>query len=175
LLGISGSLRADSTNARLLGAARALLRSGASLSVSSYPGRLPLFNPDFQARAPAPVADWVAEMKAADGLVISTPEYARGYPGALKNAFDWLVDTDAHVNKPFMLLNANARSRVAQETFTVVLETMSGIHIEGASVTIPLLGTTLSVSDIVAHPEFASSIRGSLERFIEALEVAQRP
>ncbi|MGH8264427.1 MAG: NADPH-dependent FMN reductase, partial [Steroidobacteraceae bacterium] len=61
---------------------------------------------------------------------MSTPEYARGYPGALKNALDWLVNTDAFVNKPFMLLNASSRSTVAQETLVTVLQTMSGIHVQ---------------------------------------------
>jgi len=100
----------------------------------------------------------------------ATPEYARGYPGALKNAFDWLVGTDACVNKPFMLLNASLRGTIAQSTLTTVLETMSGVHIESASTTIPLLGTSLDVPDILANAEFAQRLRTSVLTFVAELE-----
>jgi len=132
--------------------------------------RLPPFNPDIQPHEIAAVADWVQEMKSADGVIVSTPEYARGYPGALKNAFDWLVSTDAYVNKPFMLLNASARSTVAQETLKTVLETMSGIHVERASTTIPLLGSNLNVAEILKHGEFADRIRDAMAAFVVALQ-----
>ncbi len=135
------------------------------MSLTSSLGELPPFNADVDvSRVPA-VERWVREMRAAEGIVVSTPEYAGGYPGALKNAFDWLVATDAFVAKPFMLLNASARSIRAQQTLATVLETMSGIHVESASTTIPLLGKSLTVEEIVATPELATRIRDSLSRF----------
>src|SRR5262245_21272441 len=146
VLGICGSLRTASTNQRLLAAARTLMPHGAEMHVTSYVARLPLFNPDVPPEDSPIVREWAREMKAADGIIVSTPEYARGYPGALKNAFDWLVGTDAFVEKPFMLLKASARSTVAQDTLTVVLETMSGVHVAAASTTVPLLGTGLTIA-----------------------------
>jgi NAD(P)H-dependent FMN reductase len=143
---------------------------GVEMHSTSCVGRLPLFNPDVQPEDSDIVVEWLGEMRAADGLIVSTPEYARGYPGALKNAFDWLVGTDACVNKPFMLLNASARGTTAQSTLTTVLETMSGIHIDRASTTIPLLGTSLDVPDIVANGEFAQRIRASVLTFVAELE-----
>ena len=89
-------------------------------------------------------------MRQADGIVVSTPEYARGYPGALKNALDWLVNTDAFVHKPFMLLNASKRGVVAQQTLTVVLQTMSGLHIAEADADVALLGTQANAEWIVS-------------------------
>jgi NAD(P)H-dependent FMN reductase len=172
LLGISGSLRAASTNTRLLMAALQLLPPGVEMHVTTLIEKLPPFNPDDDVERIDVVSQWVQEVKTADGLVISTPEYARGYPGALKNALDWLVNTDAYVDKPFMLLKASARSNVAHETLIVVLETMSGRHIADASVTIPLLGTNLVVPQILATPEFATRIRESLSTFVSALREA---
>jgi len=169
ILAICGSLRAASTNQRLLAAAQALIPHGVEMHVTSLVSRLPLFNPDVPADESPIVREWASEMKAADGIVVSTPEYARGYPGALKNAFDWLVGTDAFVDKPFMLLNANARSAVGRQTLTTVLETMSGVHIESASVTIPLLGTNLDVADILANREFARAIQTSISTFVAAI------
>jgi NAD(P)H-dependent FMN reductase len=132
-------------------------------------GKLPLFHPDADPARIDVVAEWVREVRVADGIVVSTPEYARGYPGALKNAFDWLVGTDAFIEKPFMLLTANPRSTVAQDTLTVVLETMSGRHVASASTIVPLLGTTLTVADIVEHREFAKRIQEALSTFVSAL------
>jgi NAD(P)H-dependent FMN reductase len=126
ILGVSGSLREASSNTRLLVAAMSLAPQGVDMRVSSSVATLPLFSPDLELSCSASVDVWVQEMRRADGLVISTPEYAGGYPGALKNALDWLVATDAFVNKPFMLLNASARSLNAQRTLVKVLETIEG-------------------------------------------------
>ncbi len=133
-------------------------------------GELPLFNPDMDAEQHEVVGQWAQEMRAVDGIVVSTPEYARGYPGSLKNAFDWLVNTDAYVNKPFMLLNASSRSTIAQDTLAQVLETMSGIHVKRASTTIPLLGTKPTVAEILENQEFAGRIRESILAFVAYLK-----
>jgi len=159
-----------STNRRLLAAAGTFMPQGVELHSTTCVGRLPLFNPDIEPEASEIVSEWMREMRAADGLIVSTPEYARGYPGALKNAFDWLVGTDACVNKPFMLLNASLRGTIAQSTLTTVLETMSGVHIDSASTTIPLLGTSLDVPDILANAEFAQRLRTSVLTFVAELE-----
>jgi len=168
ILGISGSLRAASTNTRLLLAAKKLVPPELDFHLTSQVARLPLFSPDLAPADSDAVEQWIQEVRASDGIIVSTPEYARGYPGALKNAFDWLVNTDAYIDKPFMLLNASSRSTVAQRTLTTVLETMSGIHVEAASVTVPLLGTTLTVSQIVENSEFAAMIHQSLLTFAAA-------
>lgn len=169
ILAISGSLRSASTNTNLLTAATNLAPDGVEFQVTRLIAELPAFNPDTGTEHYSVVNAWVQEVRAADGIVVSTPEYARGYPGALKNALDWLVGTDAYIDKPFMLLNASARSKVAQATLTTVLETMSGVHIETASTTVPLLGTTLSAAEIQENPEFAAQIRRSLATFAEAI------
>jgi len=169
ILGICGSLRAASSNSRLLAAALALKPRDVEMHVTSCVATLPLFNPDVDPAQVDSVRGWAAEMKAADGVVISTPEYARGYPGALKNALDWLVNTDAFVNKPFMLLGASSRSTVAQESLVTVLQTMSGIHIENASTTLPLLGRNLEVANILADQDFSARIERSMTTFVSEL------
>jgi len=165
LLGVCGSLRAASSNSRLLAAACSLMPAGAEMHVTSRIAALPLFNPDLDYESIDSVREWAAEMRTCDGVVISTPEYARGYPGALKNALDWLVNTDAFVNKPFMFLGASDRSTVGRDSLAVVLQTMSGIHIERASVTLPLLGRNLSVAEILADGQMAERIREALRTF----------
>lgn len=171
LLGISGSLRAASTNTRLLTAAVELVPDGTTLTIATPLRELPPFDPDVSPDTYPAVARWVRDVREADALVISTPEYARGYPGSLKNALDWLVGTDAFVRKPFMLLNASARSTAAPETLTTVLETMSGIHVVGE--TIPLLGTAMDTPAILANEEFRTRIAAALERLVAAVQAVR--
>jgi len=92
LLAISGSLRAASSNSRLLDAAVALAPPGVQVIRYDGLGTLPPFNPDVEADGlPAPVGQLRALVARADAIVISSPEYAHGVPGSLKNALDWLV------------------------------------------------------------------------------------
>jgi chromate reductase len=51
-------------------------------------GDLPLYNEDEDASPPAPYKRFRDEIASSDGVLFYTPEYNRGIPGALKNAFD---------------------------------------------------------------------------------------
>lgn len=166
LVGISGSLRQDSNNSKLIEVARASAPGGVRFDVADQPGQLPHFNPDLPIDDPGVLAEWIDLVRKADGLVISSPEYARGYPGTLKNALDWLVQTDAHIDKPFMMLNASNRSTVARDSLIVVLQTMSGIHCEQASVTIPILGKELDLDKLMASEDTTDKIRDALSVFV---------
>lgn len=92
VLAISGSLRVASTHSRLV---RALaLVAPVDFRVSIYEGLagLPHFNPDLDTDPPDPaVGAFRDRLRDADAVVISSPEYAHGVPGSLKNALDWVV------------------------------------------------------------------------------------
>ena len=132
---------------------------------------LPAFSPDIDTSSNDVVKGFVRRVRESDGVVISSPVYAGGYPGALKNALDWLVGTDAFLEKPFMMLSASNRMPDVERTLVVVLETMSGVHITEASVVIPLLGKSLTVSNIVSDTGIANTIRGRLGQFVDAIEL----
>jgi chromate reductase len=89
ILGIAGSLRRGSFNAATLRVAQEL--APARVTIESFDiAPIPLYNEDvFQQGFPAPVEDLRARIKAADGLLIVTPEYNYSIPGVLKNAIDW--------------------------------------------------------------------------------------
>jgi chromate reductase len=89
VLGISGSLRRESHNTRLLRAAAGLLPAGSELEVFDGLAAIPPFNEDDeQAPAPAVVALKHA-IASADAVLFATPEYNGSIPGQLKNALDW--------------------------------------------------------------------------------------
>lgn len=89
VLGIAGSLRAQSWNKKLLAAAAELMPEGATLRAFDL-AEIPLYNEDLRDQGyPAPVADLRAAVASADAVVIVTPEYNYSIPGVLKNALDW--------------------------------------------------------------------------------------
>jgi chromate reductase, NAD(P)H dehydrogenase (quinone) len=89
LLGISGSLRAAAFSKAILVAVAEAAASEAHFDHADI-GALPHFNQDLYVEPlPAMVQQFRAQILAADGLVISSPEYNHGMPGVLKNALDW--------------------------------------------------------------------------------------
>ncbi|MEO1276817.1 MAG: NAD(P)H-dependent oxidoreductase [Pseudomonadota bacterium] len=109
LLGISGSLRAQSTNTLLVHEAA---RAFAPTTFVMGDIRLPLFDEDLETSGgiPEAVEALAAEIKAADAIVISTPEYNKNLSGSLKNALDWVsrVKGAPWAGKPVAVLSAAA-------------------------------------------------------------------
>lgn len=87
LLGICGSLRRQSTNAGLLRAAMAELPEGVSMEIADL-SEVPFYNADLGSK-PLAVDKLLAQMGAADALVLACPEYNYSIAPALKNALDW--------------------------------------------------------------------------------------
>ena len=108
ILGICGSLRKASWNLGALKAAQQLCPQGARLEICSLDG-LPHFNQD-EERSPNPkVAEFKAKIRAADAILIATPEYNYGVPGVLKNAIDCAsrpYGDNAWSGKPVALMSA---------------------------------------------------------------------
>jgi NAD(P)H-dependent FMN reductase len=166
LLAISGSLRARSTNTEVLRAAARLAPASVHVTLLAGLGDLPHFNPDLDAEGAAPAAPVVAlraQVAAADALLICSPEYAHGVPGALKNALDWLVSGPEMVHKPVGLLNASPRSTHAQGSLAETLRTMSAVIVPGATIDLPLTGRPLDAAAIAADPLLAQLLRAGLE------------
>jgi chromate reductase len=169
ILAISGSLRRRSTNTELLLAARHLAPPDMKIELYDGLGNLPHFNPDIEPEESSAVMDLKERLGRAAGLMISTPEYARGVPGSLKNALDWLVSGSEFVDKPVVLLSASTRSSHAYDALRTTLTTMSGRLIAGASITLPLLGKDYDANAIVTDAEFARPLRAALVAFRDAI------
>jgi len=88
ILGVPGSIRQASMNAALLRAAVELAPPDVRFDIVDL-SSIPLFNQDLEMNPPAPVADFKARIRAADGVLLATPEYNYSIPGVLKNAIDW--------------------------------------------------------------------------------------
>jgi chromate reductase len=87
ILGLAGSLRKGSYNKALLRAALELVPKGARLEVFDLDG-IPPFNQDLENQPSEKVKEFKAKIRAADAILIATPEYNYSIPGVLKNAID---------------------------------------------------------------------------------------
>jgi chromate reductase len=88
--GIAGALRAGSYNKALLRAAQELAPAGMEIRTFERLREIPPYDADVEAKGdPEPVAALKHAIREADALLIATPEYNYGVPGALKNAIDW--------------------------------------------------------------------------------------
>ncbi len=151
IFAISGSLRAGSSNTLLIQRFAEVESIECEVDVYDHQAELPHFNPDLESRAGSIVSDLWARVRAADAIVVSTPEYAHGLPGSLKNVFDWLVGSDAFIDKPFAVLTACPRSTHARESLLEILRTMSGIHVTGADLTFDMKRGKLDGDTLLAE------------------------
>lgn len=89
VLGIAGSLRQGSYNKAALRAARELVPAGMTIETFDI-APIPVYNEDVKQEGfPPPVQELRERIRAADALLIVTPEYNYSIPGVLKNAIDW--------------------------------------------------------------------------------------
>jgi chromate reductase len=89
VLGFAGSLRQGSYNKAALRAAVELAPTGMSIATFDL-APIPLYNEDVKQQGfPPPVQEFREKIRAADALLIVTPEYNYSIPGVLKNAIDW--------------------------------------------------------------------------------------
>src|SRR3954452_5339052 len=112
VLGISGSLRRDSHNTKLLRVAGELAEEhGAEFEVFDGLKAISPYDEDDDARpGPASVARLRRAIAGADAVLFATPEYNSSIPGVLKNAVDWAsrpVDTNPLRNKPVAVIGAS--------------------------------------------------------------------
>src|SRR5919202_204399 len=111
VLALSGSLRRDSYNTKLLHAAARLLPEGTELELWDGLKAVPPYDEDDDVEpAPAPVAALRAAIAGADALLFATPEYNSSVPGQLKNALDWVsrpLATNPLRNLPVAVIGAS--------------------------------------------------------------------
>ncbi|HSC48572.1 MAG TPA: NADPH-dependent FMN reductase [Gammaproteobacteria bacterium] len=170
LLAISGSLRADSTNTALLRAAAAAAPPGIEIEIYAGLGELPPFNPDLDGDTALAVRAFRAKVLAADGLIIASPEYAHGVPGALKNALDWAVSWEEFPGKPVALWHTSPYGEHAKAALAEILKTMSSCLISAAALDVNLRGKKpAEMQAILVKPEITDAISKSLAVFVRAL------
>lgn len=139
IVAVSGSLRARSSNDALLRALAEAAPPDVTVARWDRVGELPHFNPDLDgegAPPPAIVADLRATLRAADAVVLCSPEYAHGVPGALKNVLDWLVSDGELVDKRVAVITgaptagAHAYAQLVETLHTMHWRVVDGLRVQ---------------------------------------------
>ena len=121
ILAISGSLRQDSSNYRVINKIASIVPDNIEFNIFKDLGKLPHFDGEEGYEL---VDEWRKQIQEADGVLICTPEYAFGVPGSLKNALDWTVSSGDFYDKPVALITA---SSVGDKGHASLLQTLMAI------------------------------------------------
>ncbi|HEY7917740.1 MAG TPA: NADPH-dependent FMN reductase [Acidimicrobiales bacterium] len=167
MLLIPGSLRRRSTNMAVLRTARAVAPEGSATFLFEGLATLPPFNPDADIEPlPGAVAGLRGQIREADALLFSTPEYAGGLPGAFKNLLDWTVGDDqagSVYRKPVAWINASPRGAPnAHESLRRVLGYVKADIIEAACVHIPVTEALITDDGLLSDLTFRRQISDGL-------------
>ncbi len=172
ILGLSGSLRRESHNTRLLRAAGTLLPEGAELVLFDRLGAIPPFNEDDEHTPPAPVAALKQAIAEADGLLVSTPEYNSSIPGVLKNALDWVSRPVAETplkGKPAAVIGASTSlfGAVWAQAETRKVLSATGAKVIDRELPVPHAHETLGPDGLPLDPDGRELLQATLDELVE--------
>jgi chromate reductase, NAD(P)H dehydrogenase (quinone) len=165
LLALSASLRRESTNGMLLRAAALLAPDFKVDFFGPELAAIPAFSPDLDpvgaVAAPA-VADLRHRIARADAVLISSPEYAHGVPGAFKNALDWIVSSGELTDKPTLVWMASPSGAERARAALVPTLRVLGARLV-ADLSLRVVRTHFAADGSVADPELRAALLAGLE------------
>lgn len=171
---IPGSLRTKSTNRSALRTAQIVAPRGMVTILYRGLADLPHFNPDddFDPRHPA-VGALRAEIRQADAILFSTPEYAGALPGSFKNLLDWTIGDDQRgsiYEKPVAWINPSPRGAVnAHESLRKVLGYAKADIVEAACTQIPVTAADVDDNGLIADLAIRDQIAAALAHLADHL------
>jgi NAD(P)H-dependent FMN reductase len=141
--------------------------------VNIYDGlhTLPHFNPELTIDVEA-VNSFRQQLNVADGVIFSTPEYAFGVPGVLKNALDWVVSSGELNEKPVAAISASPLYSGGDKALASLLLTLSalGAGMDAASsVSIANIKSKMSDEGVVADYETEMTLRRLIDDLVKRI------
>lgn len=168
ILAISGSTKAISTNALYITAISQLL--GGDFEVTNFPSiaDIPHFNPDLdQENRPQAVKELRLTIQKADGIIISTPEYAMGLPGSLKNLLDWTVSSASFSGKPVLALVASTQGEKAYQS---IIDILTVIEARVSPQLISFAKAKINNEGAITDEETLTALKSTVDSFVARME-----
>jgi NAD(P)H-dependent FMN reductase len=169
LLLISGSLRAGSTNTAFLRTVEQLAPDGFDVVLYDGLDGLPHFDPEMDRDPlPSPVASLRAAIRAADALLLCTPEYAGALPGSFKNLLDWIIGDDREgsiYRKPVAWINVSGRPNGAADAHESLRKVLGYAHADvmaEACAHIPVARHAVGADGLVTDPAVRRGVLDAL-------------
>jgi chromate reductase len=170
ILGISGSLRSNSSATAVLNVVAGLMPARVNFTIFDGLGAIPAFNDSDN--IPGPAENFIQLITNADAVFFCIPEYAFGVPGALKNALDWTVSSIAFPNKPVALITAASGGEKAHAAFIQILTALNTTFLKETTLLIPFIRSKLDEKNEVKDPAALDAIRNVVNSLINLIESA---
>jgi len=168
VIAFSGSTRKNSTNDILVKIIERLSEEKFTVNIFEGLSDLPHFNPDDNDNAPKPVVELRELLANADGILICTPEYAHGLPGALKNIIDWTVYSGEFYQKPVALITASTDGQYGHKAFLEILHAVGAKNTDQLQLLISFVKTKINDNEIIDEPTL-TDIKKLIEAFYNTM------
>ncbi|GCC52710.1 NADPH-dependent oxidoreductase [Chryseotalea sanaruensis] len=168
ILGVPGSLRADSSSNLILKVIASMIPKHVSFEIYDGIGSLPHFNDAKD--VPDSVIYFRNKVKESDGVLICTPEYAFGVPGSLKNALDWTVGSGEFFDKPVSLVTASSQGEKGHAALLLILEAISAKVINNGTLLIPSVRAKLDPSGNVKDQATITNLHKVIEALVQIID-----
>jgi NAD(P)H-dependent FMN reductase len=142
------------------------------INYSIYDGirDIPAFDPGIDNdNPPVQVTDFREKISKADGIIICTPEYAFGVPGALKNALDWTVSSGSFSCKPTALITASTGGENAHEALIKILGAIDAKLTPETTLLIQFVRSKMDAEGNVTDVNAVQQIKALIETFINSI------
>ncbi|WP_317897081.1 NADPH-dependent FMN reductase [Aurantibacillus circumpalustris] len=172
ILAISGSLKSTSSNTNILRALSKFKTENIEFIVFDGLDQLSHFNPENEKGTDA-VANFKEQLKKADGVIISTPEYAFGVPGTLKNALDWTVSSGELNEKPVIAISASPLYEGGKKAMTSLLLTLGALGTkmnEKSHLSIPNISKKINASAEILDPQLKEDLAKIFNHLVEEIQ-----
>jgi NAD(P)H-dependent FMN reductase len=161
ILAISGSLKSTSANSNILRAIRKMAPQNVIVNIFNGLDKLPHFNPEFTGDIEA-VNGFRQQLRMADGVIFSTPEYAFGVPGVLKNSLDWIVSSGELNKMPVAAISASPLYSGGDKALRSLLLTLTALGADmgvDSSLSIATVKSKITDAGEVTSEETATELK----------------
>jgi chromate reductase len=167
IFAISGSLRSGSSNHAILRALGKMIPPDINYKIYNGISEIPSFDPGLDNDdPPVAVVAFRKQLTEADGIIICTPEYAYGVPGALKNALDWTVSSASFSDKPTALITASTGGENAHEALIKILGAIDANLIKESTLLISFIRSKMDTEGNIMDQATAVELQSVCEAFI---------
>jgi NAD(P)H-dependent FMN reductase len=173
VLAISGSLKSTSSNTAILRTMAENAPENVVVTIFEGLDTLPHFNPDNMEDI-FPVINFRQKVKEADAVIFSTPEYAFGVPGVLKNALDWLVSSGELNEKPVIAISASPLYSGGDKALASLLLTLTALGTAmhtGSSLSIPDIKNKINATGEITDAETIKALQLLMNNLVDQISL----